>query len=359
MVVAMSRGVWFVAPHQVEVRDVPVTDPAPGEVLVETAYSGVSAGTELLAYRGHLDPAMAVDETIGTLGGTFRYPFQYGYSCVGRVAESRSDLAVDELVFAFHPHQGRFVVPAADAVRLPPVDARVATLLPFVETALQLTLDAGPVLEETVVVSGLGVVGLLTATLLQRAGAQVIAVEPRPWRRQLAADLGAIAVHPDAVDQAVVEAGRADGVALVVEVSGNPQALADALRLLAFEGTALVGSWYGRRDVVLPLGDRFHRRRLTIRSSQVSTIPARLSSRWDRTRRLATATSLLAALPLDLLATHTVSVEDAADGFAALDRGEEGLVHLALGYHDPHVPGRHRHPVPREAHHARHGGSGG
>ena len=121
---------------------------------------------------------------------------------------SRSDLAVDDLVFAFHPHQDRFVARASDLVRLPPIDARLATLLPFVETALQLTLDAGPMLEETVVVSGLGVVGLLTAMLLQRGGAHVIAVEPRRWRRELAAELGTAAVHPDAVDEALAAAGR-------------------------------------------------------------------------------------------------------------------------------------------------------
>ena len=338
-----GRSLWFVAPHQVEIRSVPVPALGDGDVLVATEYSGVSAGTELLAYRGQLDPEMAVDATIGALGGTFRYPFQYGYSCVGRVADSRGDLAVGELVFAFHPHQDRFVVPASEVVPLPSVDARIATLLPFVETALQLTLDAGPVLEETVVVSGLGVVGLLTAVLLQRAGAHIVAVEPRSWRREVAADLGVHAVHPDAVDEALTAAGRADGVNLVVEVSGNPPALAAALQHLAFEGTALVGSWYGRRDVVLPLGDRFHRRRLTIRSSQVSTIPARLSSRWDRTRRLDVVTGLLAALPLERLASHTVELEDAADAFAALDAGTEGVVHLALGYSDDHVPGRHRH----------------
>ena len=111
------------APREVEVRSVPVSPLADGQVLVETEYSGVSAGTELLAYRGQLDPDMAVDATIGALGGTFRYPFQYGYSCVGRVAESRSDLAVDELVFAFHPHQDRFNASASEVVRLPPVDA--------------------------------------------------------------------------------------------------------------------------------------------------------------------------------------------------------------------------------------------
>ena len=355
----VGRSLWFVGPRQVEVRAEPLRRVGDDEVLIATEYSGVSAGTELLAYRGQLDPEMALDETIGALGGTFRFPFRYGYSCVGRVAESRSDVAVGDLVFAFHPHQDRFVTAASDVVRLPPIEARVATLLPFVETALQLTLDAGAVLEETVIVSGLGVVGLLTAVLLQRAGARVVAIEPRSWRRQLAAGLGFVAVDVDAVDDALAAAGRSDGVSLLVEVSGNPRALASGLRLLAFEGTALVGSWYGRQDAVLPLGDRFHRRRLTIRSSQVSTIPARLSSRWDRTRRLAAVTELLTALPLDRVATHTVDFDDAAAGYAALDRGDDGLMHLALGYNDTHVPSRHRDRVSRPTHHAGHGGSGG
>jgi 2-desacetyl-2-hydroxyethyl bacteriochlorophyllide A dehydrogenase len=330
--VTTGRGLWFVGPGHVEVRSVPLAPLAEGQVLVKTLFSGVSAGTELLAYRGRLDPEMALDETIGALGGTFRFPFQYGYSCVGRVEESRSDLAVGDLVFAFHPHQDRFVAAATDLVAVGAVEPRVATLLPFVETALQLTLDAGPVLEEPVVVSGLGVVGLLTVVLLQRAGARVIAVEPLGWRRQLAAAFGATALAPEHPTAALDAADRPEGVSLVIEVSGSPDALAPALRLLAHEGTALVGSWYGSQPVVLPLGDRFHRRRLTIRSSQVSTIPARLSSRWDRARRLAVVTDLLQTLPLRALATHTFDFESAAAAFAALDAGRAGLLHVALRY---------------------------
>jgi 2-desacetyl-2-hydroxyethyl bacteriochlorophyllide A dehydrogenase len=330
--VTTARGLWFVAPRRVELRAATLGPLADGEVLVKTLFSGVSAGTELLAYRGRLDPQMAVDEAIGALGGTFRFPFRYGYSCVGRVEETRGRLAVGDLVFAFHPHQDRFVAATTDLVPLGDVDPRVATLLPFVETALQLTLDAGPVLEEPVVVSGLGVVGLLTVVLLQRAGARVIAIEPREWRRQIASRFGATAVVPEHPSAALDAAGRPDGVPLVIEVSGSPDALAPALRLLAHEGTALVGSWYGSQPVVLPLGDRFHRRRLTIRSSQVSTIPARLSSRWDRSRRLTAVIELLATLPLDALATHSFDFDDAAAAYAALDAGQEGLLHVALRY---------------------------
>jgi len=305
---------------------------AAGQVRVRTAYSGISAGTEMLAYRGQLDPEMAVDEAIGALGGTFRYPFQYGYSCVGRVEESRADIPVGALVFAFHPHQNCFVVDADQVIALPEIDARTATLYPFVETALQVTLDAGAVLGQTVVVVGLGVVGVLTGLLVQRDGATVIGLESQRERRAVAVSLGLTAVAPDDAHGALATAGRPDGVGLVIEASGNPDALAPALDLLDHEGTVLVASWYGRGDAVLPLGGRFHRRRLTIRSTQVSTIPAHLSATWDHGRRQRVAVELMATLPLDVLATHTFPFADAGDALAAIDAGEAGLLHVALGY---------------------------
>ncbi len=101
-----------------------------GEVLVRTSFSGISAGTEMLAYRGELDPELPVDETIGALGGTFRYPFRYGYSCVGVVEESRSELQEGGLVFAFQPHQDVFVAKASDVVALGSVDAAAGDALP-------------------------------------------------------------------------------------------------------------------------------------------------------------------------------------------------------------------------------------
>jgi len=324
---------WFVGPREVEIRSVSLPPLRDGEMLVRTAFSGISAGSEMLAYRGQLDPEMVLDESIGALGGTFRYPFPYGYSCVGHIEASRADgRQVGELVFAFHPHQDRFVVEASDVIDLPAVDARVATMLPFVETALQVTLDAGLVFEQTVVVVGMGMLGLLTSMLLRRGGARVIGVEPQVWRRELAAGVGTTAVTPEAALGAVTDAGRPHGVPLVIEASGNPAALPGALQLLAHEGTLLVASWYGAQEVIVPLGDRFHRRRLTIRSTQVSTIPAALTSRWDRERRRQAAAGLLTDLPMARLATDTVPFEQAGAAFAAIDAGRAGLLHVALGY---------------------------
>ncbi|MCU1605639.1 MAG: Alcohol dehydrogenase zinc-binding domain protein, partial [Modestobacter sp.] len=124
----------FVAPRQVELAPVDLPEPGPGRLLVRTRYSGISTGTELLGYRGLLDPDLPIDERIGALTGTFRYPFPYGYSCVGEVEHSAGPVPPGTLVFAFHPHQDRFVVGEDDVVALPSgTDPRLATLLPFVE----------------------------------------------------------------------------------------------------------------------------------------------------------------------------------------------------------------------------------
>jgi 2-desacetyl-2-hydroxyethyl bacteriochlorophyllide A dehydrogenase len=327
-----GRTLWFEEPRRVVIKPHELAPIEDGEVLVRTAFSGISAGTEMLAYRGELDPELPIDETIGALGGTFRYPFRYGYSSVGVVEQSRSALAEGELVFAFQPHQDMFIARAVDVVALGAIDARNATLFPLVETALQITLDAGPLLGETVVVLGLGVVGALSALMLRRAGARVVAVEPRAWRRDAIAGLGVEPVAPDSLERALGSGRRSPVVPMVIEASGNPDALRSAFGLLAHEGTVLVASWYGNKEVALPLGKEFHRRRLTIRSTQVSSIPAVLANRWDRDSRTRAVVALLAELPLDRLASHTFGFEDAGDAYAAIDEGSEGLMHAALGY---------------------------
>jgi threonine dehydrogenase-like Zn-dependent dehydrogenase len=302
----------------VEVRELPVPPPAAGEVLVRTLRSGISGGTERLVYRGEVPAELALDDAIGALDGTFSYPFAYGYACVGEVAES------GQLVFAFHPHQDVFAAREDELIPLPAVDPASATLYPLVETALQVTLDAGTGYRDRVIVLGAGVLGLLTALLLERAGWRPLIVEPRAWRRALADRLGATAVAPEELAEG--------SVPLVIDASGNPGAPAMALDLLAQEGTLLIASWFGTKPVVLPLGGAFHRRRLIIRSTQVSTIPARLSGTWSRARRRRETVELMAGLPLAELCTHVFAFGNAAEAFRAVDEGIPGLMHAVLDY---------------------------
>jgi threonine dehydrogenase-like Zn-dependent dehydrogenase len=302
----------------VEIRVLPAPAAAPGEVVVRTIRSGISSGTERLVFRGEVPEGMALDDTIKSLGGAFRYPFRYGYACVGRVEDD------DRLVFAFQPHQDVFAVAACDLIPLPAVDPAAATLFPLVETALQITLDAGTDYLDRVVILGAGVVGLLTALLLKRSGRWPVCAEPLAWRRDLAESLGVTAVAPEDLGN--------EEVSLVIDASGNTGAPAIALDMLAHEGTLLVVSWFGSKPVQLPLGGAFHRRRLTIRSTQVSSIPAAMSATWTVSRRRAEAAALLPELPLGELCTHVFPFADAAQAFRAVDESVPGLMHAVLDY---------------------------
>lgn len=313
-----ARALFHTAPRRVQIRELPMPQAGPGEMLVRTICSGISGGTEKLVFRGDVPEETALDDTIKALGGTFRYPFPYGYACVGRVDGENG------LVFAFHPHQDVFTAAAGDLVWLPAVHPAAATLFPLVETALQVTVDAEASYRDQVVVLGAGVVGLLTALLLKRSGRRPLCVEPLAWRRTLASSLGVTAVAPE-------ELGKEE-VPLIIDASGNPAAPASALDMLAHEGTLLIASWFGGQPVQLPLGGAFHRRRLTIRSTQVSTIPARLSATWTVARRRAEAAALLPELPLAGLCTHVYPFAQAADAFRAVDENTSGLMHAVLDY---------------------------
>ncbi len=327
-----ARAVHFTAPRRIELREVDVPEPDGDRVLVGTECSGISSGTELLAYRGDIDPGLALDESLGALAGTFAYPFRYGYSAVGRVLRAGGDLREGQLVFAFHPHQDRFVVAADQLMAIDGLDPAVATMYPLVETALQVCLDTAPRLGETVVVVGMGAVGILVAALLLRTGAEVLGSDPLPSRRAAAGTFGIEAVPPEGLAGTVAERTGGRGADLLVEASGNPDALGPALELLAHEGVALVCSWYGTSPASLPLGAGFHRRRLAIRSTQVSTLAAAQSARWDRRRRADLAWRLARELPLRILVTHEFPFERAADAYARLDARQGDLVHAVLRY---------------------------
>jgi 2-desacetyl-2-hydroxyethyl bacteriochlorophyllide A dehydrogenase len=326
-----ALAVVFVAPRLVRVQQVDLDEPREGQVLIRTAFSGISGGTESLAYRGEIDPDVSLDDSIAALPGTFRYPFSYGYSAVGTVERSNADVPESTEVFAFHPHQDRFVIDAGAVIPIDDIPMRLATLLPLAETGLQVALDADVRIGDHVVVIGLGPVGILAGAVLARGGAEVLGSDPIAFRRDAAKRFG-IASHPPNDLRSAVFDIAPHGASMVVEASGDPASLASALGLLRHEGTAIVASWYGRKQVQLALGAEFHRRRLTIRSSQVSTIPARMADSWDVVRRREVALRLLRELPVELLATHEFPFERAADAYAAIDRADEDLIHAALTY---------------------------
>jgi 2-desacetyl-2-hydroxyethyl bacteriochlorophyllide A dehydrogenase len=305
--------------------------------MVEAIASAVSHGTEMLVYRGEVPGHLELD--LPTLRGSFGFPVKYGYASVGRVVETGEGVArpaAGDLVFVHHPHQDRYTVPAEFAIPIPPdVTPEAAALLANLETAVNVLLDAHPRLGEQAVVFGQGVVGLLVTVLLRRAGAEVVAaVERHPLRRRLSAELGAGVVlepGPDTPSEVRrLTAGR--GADLVLEVSGHGEALDGALECLGFQGTLVVCSWYGSKPAQVHLGGAFHRRRLRVLSSQVSSVDPALTPRWSVERRRALAADLLPELPLERLITHRFPFRAAADAYRLIAERPEETVQALLTY---------------------------
>lgn len=325
-------------------RQEDLPSPAPGQVLVQTAVSAISPGTELLIYRGQAPNDMPVDATITALSGHFGFPLQYGYAAAGRVIAVGS--AAEQpwqgrRVFAFQPHASHFLSVPEDLWPIPdPLTYEDAVFLPNVETAVNFVMDGHPLIGEQVVVFGQGIVGLLTTALLAQLPLQrLITVERFAARRQRSLALGAHvsleAGTPDTLDR-LRACLRADvdveGADLTYELSGNPMALDQAIAVTGFSGRVVIGSWYGQKRADLDLGGAFHRSRLRLISSQVSTLAPEWGGRWTKRRRLQVAWRMLPQLSPASLITHRMPIEQAHQAYTLLDRHPEDVMQVILTY---------------------------
>lgn len=314
----MQRSLWFEGPGQVSLRDEQLSMPGPGEVLVETVCSAISAGTELLLYRGQVPE---VDTSAqDSISGALTYPTRYGYAAVGRIIQVGAGVEpwiIGREVFTFAPHGSHFTVPAYEVHQLPAgMDLEAACFLPNMETAINLVQDGRPMLGERVAVLGCGVVGLLTLGLLKQFPLNELApVEKLSARRARAESWLGIQAHSP--DSHIPGSGMYD---LVFELSGNPAALDLAIHLSSYTGRIVVGSWYGSKRYPVDLGGDFHRKRLQIISSQVSTIAPELSGRWDKARRFDLVRGWLERLQPQRLIDRRYPIERAAEAYALLDQ---------------------------------------
>ena len=280
-----ARGFWVAAPGRGEIRAETLAQRRSGEVLVRARVSAISRGSEGLVFRGEVPESEYRRMRSPFQQGEFPAPVKYGYASVGVIEDGPAE-RIGERVFCLHPHQDRYIVPAEATVPVPAeVPDRRAALAANLETAINGVWDGTPGPGDRVAVIGAGVVGGFVAALAARIpGTEVALIDIDPGRAALAARIGCGFSGPETAP------GDAD---LVFHASGDPAGLALALRLAGTEATVVEMSWYGTRAASLPLGEAFHSRRLTIRSSQVGSVPPGRSPRWSRRRRLALALSLL------------------------------------------------------------------
>ncbi len=288
-----TEALWTLPPDHAEIRPTELPPLHPGDVEIQSLYSALSRGTESLVYRGQVPESEYQRMRCPFQSGDFPGPVKYGYINVGRVTSGPAELQ-DKAVYCLYPHQARYRVPAEAVVPLPdelPPDR--AVLGANMETALNALWDAGPRISDRVTIVGGGVVGMLIGWLSRQIpGCQVTLVDTNPRRSEIAAKLGFGFAEPDdaPVDQD-----------LVFHASGNPAGLATALGAAGTESEVMELSWYGTRAVPAPLGEAFHARRLTLRSSQVGTVSPARAARNSYRDRMIKALSLLRDPVLDHL----------------------------------------------------------
>jgi 2-desacetyl-2-hydroxyethyl bacteriochlorophyllide A dehydrogenase len=338
------QALYFTGPQQVEIKRAPLPSPSFGQIQVQTIISAISPGTELLIYRGLAPVDMAKDDSIASLSGDFSFPLKYGYAVVGRVMEVGRGVAPgweDRLVFAFHPHESHFLATPDELLKLPngltPEDA---VFFPNMETVVTFLLDGQPLMGEQVVIFGQGIVGLLLTALLSRWPlSSLVTLDLYPKRRRLSQELGAhMSLDPSEADtparlcDQLQGTGPYPGADLCYEISGNPTALDQAIAATGFSGRVVIGSWYGLKRSDLYLGGRFHRSRLRLIGSQVSSIAPELTGRWNRTRRYRVTWDMLAQVQPARFITHRFSIEQAAQAYDLIDRHPEDVVQVILTY---------------------------
>lgn len=338
------RSIIFKAPFEIEIVEQAVPGVGPAELLVQTKFSAISHGTEMLLYRGAFPENMAVDETIPGLQQPLGYPLNYGYATIGEVVEVGSEISRDflgRMVFGLHPHESCFVAGVDEIFPVPQeIDLLDALFLANMETAVNFLMDGNPVIGEKVVVFGQGVVGLLTASLLARFPlATLLTLDHYKLRREASRRAGAhLALDPaqlDAIQWArewLEQSGSEGSADLVYELSGNPEALNQAIAITGFDGRIVIGSWYGRKQSVLDLGGRFHRKRIRFISSQVSSVTPALSDRWSKRRRLETAWDMIRQIQPARFITQQIPFSQAQEAFALIDNDPASSIQVILRY---------------------------
>jgi 2-desacetyl-2-hydroxyethyl bacteriochlorophyllide A dehydrogenase len=332
------KTLYFTAPKQVEIREEPLPAPEADEVLVETTCSAISAGTEMLVYQGRFPRDVETDPVISSLRGGFKYPLAYGYACVGVIKDTGTQVDKswrERLVFAFQPHTSHFLATPDSLFPIPgSLASETACFLPNMETAVNLVQDGAPLLGERVLVLGQGVIGLLAASLLSEfpldvlvtADCYALRCDSSPVTRHMSLDPYAPGFRQEALTL------LKQGADLTFELSGNPTALNDAIVLTGFSGRIVIGSWYGEKQVEVNLGGTFHRSRIKLISSQVSTIAPELEGRWNKARRFESAWKALERIKPEKWITHRFAIDDAANAYRWLDERPQETIQVILDY---------------------------
>lgn len=348
----MGKVVVFEQPRTLSLQVEPDRVLEAGEARVRTLYSGISAGTELTAYRGsnvylhkRWDPGTRL--FMPDTQPSQPYPLTgWGYEEVGEVVEIGPGvlrLKVGDIVYGTWGHRTCAIQTEeylANRIKPAGLDPILAIFSHIGPIALNGILDANIHIGESVAVFGLGVPGQVVAQLAKASGAQVFGIDPIPGRVHLAKDLGCLDVGLDPREGSPAETIKAmtggRGADVVIEISGAIPALQEAIRAAAYSSRVVaLGFFQGQADG-LALGEEFHHNRIQLVCSQIGNVDPALSYRWNRLRLIDTIMTLQVRGQLNLrpLITHILPFSQAAEAFRILDETPAEALQIVLDFSD-------------------------
>ena len=346
----MGEALVFDAPRSIRFDSYAERPLEAGEVRLRMLYSGISAGTQLTAYRGtnpmvgkkwnrelQLFEARPEDAPLYPITGG------WGYEEIGEVSEVApdvADVAPGDRIYGTWGHRSSQIVTAAFArthrlsAALHPITGIFSQMGSI---ALNAILDAHIHLGETVAIFGQGVPGQLAAQLARLNGARVIAIDLDDYRlsasRRFGADFTLNSRSGD-VAKAIRELTDGRGADTVIEFSGSAHALHQAIRSAAYNGRVVTAGFYQGQAEGLYLGEEFHHNRIQLICSQINAVAPEFGNRWDRLRMEQTVYRLAEEGKLDLegLVTRTYSFHDAAEAYRMLDQQTENNLQVVLRF---------------------------
>jgi threonine dehydrogenase-like Zn-dependent dehydrogenase len=319
------------------------------ELRLRTLYSGISAGTELTAYRGsnpYLTKRWNESTRLFETGErtSFQFPIDgWGYEEVGEVVEVGADVTrvhTGDVIYGAWGHRSHHVGTeawAAERVLPSGLDPVAGVFSQIGAIALNGVLDADIHVGEAVALFGQGVPGLLCGQLARLNGGDVIAVDGIERRLALAGELGARHVvdfraTDPATEIKALTGGRGSDVS--IEITGSARALHDAVRATAYNSRVIAAGFIQGGAEALFLGEEFHHNRITVVCSQISGVSRALDHRWNELRLAQTFIRLCAEGRVQTapLVSHVIAQEDAGEAFRLLHEQPEECVQVVLDF---------------------------
>ena len=344
----MGKVVVFTQPRTVRVESYDDPPLKPHEVRLRTLYSGISAGTELTAYRGsnpylHKQWDATRKLFVPAEQPTLTYPVSgWGYEEVGEVVELGSevqDVSIGDIIFGTWGHRTHHIVEEAYArerLQAKSLDAIFGIFSQIGSIAMNGVHDARIRIGETVAVFGMGTLGQIVGQLARKSGARVVGTDRFEKRLEIARQNGAADLTLNAETGEVAEQIRAitdnRGADVAIEVTGSPLALNQAIRSVAYSAKVIALGFFQGEAAGLFLGEEFHHNRVNVVGSQIFGTDPELTYRWNRLRLVQTFMRLQADGVIDLkpIISHVLPFAEAAEAFRVLDQEPENALQIVL-----------------------------